>query len=64
LCEQAADEIEALRGLVMDIFKAVTNKGSHPNYHDMIEHKHRVEWPYLWKQIDKLVKAVRDDRLV
>lgn len=59
-CE-AANEIENLRGLLNNIISAVTDEGKVNTYHRAIVRKHRSEWPYLWKQIDKAVKAVRGE---
>ena len=61
ICTEAADEIERLRNCLNDIVFAVTNEGKMPQYHRAIMKKHRSEWAYLWKQIDKAIKAVRGE---
>ena len=45
-----------LRRAVADVINAIIDKGSHPEYHDMIMERHRLEWPILWKRLDELKK--------
>lgn len=59
--KDAADEIELLRSRLNEIVWAVINEGKVPTYHRAIVKKHRKEWPYLWKQIDKAVKVMRNE---
>lgn len=33
----------------------LTDKGPNPQHHDLIEERHRREWPLLWAAIDELM---------
>jgi hypothetical protein len=52
------DEIERLSSLIGDIGAAVKHKGRYPEYHDILLERHRKEWPYLWRRIDKALNEV------
>ena len=58
-CKQYVDsanvEIERLKGKIAFLRKMVTDKGSHPEYHDEVLKRHRREWYSLWQAIDDLV---------
>ncbi len=49
-------EIETMLGLISDVRSAIKVEGKRPKRHKKIMFHHRVEWPYLWERIDKLVK--------
>lgn len=56
------DELEEkyieLKQAAIAINLAIKIEGKKPKLHKKTMLKHRVEWPYLWKRIDELIKAV------
>lgn len=40
------------------VYEAVANEGSHPKSHKWILHKHRKEWPTLWRALDALFEVL------
>jgi hypothetical protein len=53
------DELDDMRGLLADLIGAVDDSGADPRHREYIRKKHRQEWPFLWKTIDKIKKEVR-----
>jgi len=51
--KKMADLMEALT----ELYIAINDKGSVPEYHEEIRKRHRKEWPMLWKAIDKVIKT-------
>lgn len=56
-CAEAADELERLDALRVQLRAAVNNPGPHPEQHKIITAHHRWEWPTLWKAIDALLES-------
>lgn len=46
---------------VQQMKEAITNKGSHPKYHERVMLRHQWEWPVLWEAINSIL-AVYDKR--
>jgi ATP-dependent Clp protease ATP-binding subunit ClpC len=45
------------------IYQALTDAGSHPEYHQTTMSRHRREWPILWAAIDTLLETDRQERI-
>jgi hypothetical protein len=48
------DASERVREAGVRVEKAITNEGRVPGYHRGVMHRHRVEWPTLWAELDAL----------
>lgn len=44
---------------VLDVVTAITNKGSHPDYHDKIQREHSSQWPVLWYALYEVIRIYR-----
>lgn len=57
--EEELDQVKAERDqykkLALDIVNSVKNEGRNPEYHRGVLKRHRREWPYLWKRIDRAI---------
>lgn len=49
--DAALQRCREYRDAVAKIVEAITNEGSHPEYHREIVTRHRREWPVLWLAI-------------
>lgn len=49
-----------LENYIARINEAITNKGSHPEYHDEVMERHRKEWPFLWHELDIMMAGYAD----
>lgn len=43
-----------LRYLVRDVVEAINIAGPNPDRHFRVMRKHRKQWPFLWKRVDRL----------
>lgn len=48
-------DLKRLRAEVDAVVRAITDAGSHPDYHQALMTRHRHEWPTLWRAIDRLL---------
>ena len=48
--------------LAEGLAEAITNEGISPEYHHKVMARHRSEWKVLWKRIDAILEAVRNDK--
>lgn len=51
-------ERDELQKLIDDIANAVNDEGVYPPHHRKVMFRHRSEWPFLWRRIDKAIKKV------
>ena len=57
LLNDAANEIERLRGAIDLVIQAIENEGPVPKYHRELMGFHVREWPTLWRAIYNLKKV-------
>lgn len=57
--KETAERFADVMNAVGEIVEAVENEGTHPGFHYKVMESQRMEWPTLWKALDKLIAKAR-----